>query len=47
MRKSSCVVCGKYAYEKFDKYSVYSDKEIADMIGADKVKEFKNQLTEL
>ncbi len=42
--KSSCVVCGKYAYEKFDKYSVYSDKEIADMIGADKVKEFKNQL---
>lgn len=42
--KQSCAVCGEYTFEYFDNNPVYSDEDIAEMVGADKVKEFKNKL---
>lgn len=42
---ASCDICGDYTYKEFDNTSAFSDEEIADIVGADKVQEFKNKLS--
>jgi len=42
---SSCDVCGDYSFEYFENGSAFSDDDIADMVGEDKVDEYKNKLS--
>ena len=39
----NCDVCGKYIYKEYAQ-NVFSDKEISDMVGADRVGEYKKKL---
>lgn len=40
----SCAVCGDYTYKYYVEESAFSDSDISDMVGADRVDEYKQKL---
>lgn len=41
---SSCEICGDYSYNHFETSSAFSDSDLADMIGEDKIDDYKKRL---